>query len=154
MAPRGVNVTNPEPADDFVDVGPPLSPADAGFLEFELGRRGLAARVRLCRREDSRDRQAVQVAAKDLAAALAARGELLPPAPPPPPSRPRSGRAARLGAATFAAVLGTVAALRVLRLTRIPRGPVTAAVVAGVIVVAFVAAFALGREPPSGGPTP
>jgi hypothetical protein len=147
-------VTDAEPGDEFVDVGPPLSPAEAGFLELELGRRGLAARTRFCPRADGRDWQAVQVAAKDLDAAMAARQELLPPAPPPPPRRARPGRAGRIGTAALAAMLGMVAALRVLRLTRIPRGPVTAAMVAIVVVAAFGVAYAIRGDPPGGGTVP
>ena len=69
----------------FVDVGAPLSPAEAGMLEYELERKGIAVRLRLCARDGDGDHQAVQVAAGDLAVAMAAREELFPVAPAPEP---------------------------------------------------------------------
>jgi len=139
------------PADGFVDVGLPLSPAQASLLETELERRGVAIRLRICGRDaEGRDRQAVQVSAADLEAAMAARLALFPPPPvPETPPRPRSNR---LRNAVIAGVIGLVASLRVVRLVRVPKGSPTVLVVLGVAASLFAAGFTLTKDPPGGGP--
>jgi len=120
---------------DFVDVGAPLSPAEAGMLEFELERRGIALNLRICARDGNGDRQAVQVKPADLAAATAVREECLPAAPAPEP--PQTSRSHRLRNGLIAAVLGLVGSARVVRLVRVPRGPLTAMIVLGSALVLF-----------------
>ncbi|MFI5402015.1 MAG: hypothetical protein ACHQ1G_03690 [Planctomycetota bacterium] len=120
---------------DFVDVGAPLSPAEAGMLEFELERRGIALKLRICERDGNGDRQAVQVAPFDLAAATAVREELIRAAPAPEP--PQSSRSHRWRNGLIAAVLGLVGSARVVRLVRVPRGPLGAMIVLGSALVLF-----------------
>jgi hypothetical protein len=128
----------------FADVGPPLSPAEAGKLEFELEKRGVATRLRICERGADGARQAVQVAEADLATALALREELLPPAPAP--EAPPASRSHRVRNAVIAGILGLVASARVARIVAIPKGGSTALVMLGVAVALAAAAFGLTRE--------
>jgi hypothetical protein len=128
----------------FADVGPPLSPAEAGMLEFELEKRGVATRLRVSERGADGARQAVQVPEADLAAALAVREEVLPAkAAPEAPPAPRSRRVRN---ALIAGVLGLVASARVARIVAIPKGGSTALVMVGVAVSVAAAAFGLTRE--------
>jgi hypothetical protein len=133
---------------EFVDVGAPLSPAEAGMLEYELEKRGIAIRLRICQRGADGDRQAVQVAPTDFAAATAVRAELFPAGKAPEP--PKIARSKRLRNGIIAGVLGLVASVRVVRLVRIPRGPATAIVVLAIAIALFAAAFGLTQEPPEG----
>jgi len=137
--------TGSGPGDEFVDVGQPLSPADAGLLEYELERRGIGMHLRICERGPDGDRQVVEVAAADLQAAIAVRDALFPPKPPPLPPPPRSRRL-RNGA--IAAVVGFVGSLRLVRLVRVPRGSMTALVVVGVAAALFTLAFGITKDPP------
>lgn len=134
----------------FLDVGTPLSPAEAGALEFELKKRGIALRLRICERDGNGDRQAVQVAPADLAFAIAVRHGLFPAAPAPEP--PQASRSHRLRNAVIAAVLGLVASARVVRLVRIPKGPTKAFLVLGIAAVFFAVAFGLSKGPHDPGP--
>jgi hypothetical protein len=135
---------SPDAAAEFVDVGPPLSPAEAGLLEFELERRGVGTRLRICERGAEGDRQAVQVAPADLAAATAVRDELLPPVPAPEP--PLARGSARIRNAVIAGVLAFVASARVARIVATPRGGATALVMVAAAVAAAAAAFGLTRQ--------
>ncbi len=128
----------------FVDVGTPLSPADAGALEYELERRGIAVRLRLCARDAEGDHQVVQVASEDLPAAMAARAELV--GAPAAPDPPRASRSRRWRNGLIAAVLGLVGSARVVRLVRVPRGPVTALIVVAVALALFVAVSGFQRD--------
>ncbi|MCK6459503.1 MAG: hypothetical protein L6Q95_06370 [Planctomycetes bacterium] len=132
------------PSAEFVDVGPPLSPAEAGMLEFELEKRGVVTRLRFCERAEEGDRQAVQVATPDLAAALVVRGEVLP--PEAAPEAPPASRSHRFRNAAIAGLLGLVAAGRVARIVAIPKGGSTALVMLGVAAAVAAAAFGLTRE--------
>jgi hypothetical protein len=134
---------------DFVDVGLPLSPSEAGMLEFELERRGIALRLRICDRETGGDRQVVQVAPADLSRALAIRGHLFPSAPPEAPPAPR---AHRLRNGLIAGALGLVASLRLVRFVPVPRGAATTLVVFGFAGTLFAAAYGLSKD--RGGPAP
>ncbi len=135
------------PSAEFVDVGPPLSPAEAGMLEFELEKRGIVTRLRFCERGKEGDRQAVQVAPADLSAALAAREEVLPPEATPAEAPPAS-RSHKARNAAIAGVLGLVAAGRVARIVAVPKGGSTALLMLGVAVTVAAAAFGLTRDPP------
>jgi len=128
----------------FVDVGAPLSPAEAGMLEYELERRGIAVQVRLCARDADGDHQAVQVAPGDIAAAMAVREELFAAAPAPEP--PQASRSHRWRNGLIAAVLGLVGSARVVRLVRVPKGPVAALVVVGVAVALFAVVSGISRD--------
>ena len=143
--------SDPGPDAKFVDVGPPLSPSQAGLLESVLEQRGIALRLRICDRgADGRDRQAVQVADADLAAALEARSALFPaPAAPPTPPKKRSNR---LRAAALAGFLGLFLSLRIVRYVPVPKGSLTALVVFAVGATCFAAAFGFTKDPPGGGP--
>jgi hypothetical protein len=134
--------------DPFVDVGPPLSPADADALEYELGQRGIVSRLRLCDRGADGDRQAVQVARADVERALVVRDGLFPAAPEAPPA----SRSNRLRNGIVAGVLGLVASMRVVRLVRVPKGGATAVVILGIAAALFAAAFGMTKEPPGPGP--
>lgn len=131
---------------EFVDAGPPLSPAEAGLFEFELERRGVATHLHFCERGVEGDRQAVQVRASDLKAALALRREILPEraAPGAPSHTPR--RRGRIRNAVIAGALGLVGSMRVARIFPLPKGPATALVVLGAAVALAAAAFGLTRE--------
>lgn len=126
----------------FADVGPPLSPADADTLEYELGRRGIVSHLRLCGRGADGDRQAVQVAPSDLERARGVRDGLFPAAPEAPPV----SRSHRLRNGIVAGVLGLVASMRVVRLVRVPKGGATAVVILGIAAALFAAAFGLTKE--------
>lgn len=141
--------TEPGPDVEFVDVGLPLSPAEAGMLEYELEQRGIAIRLRMCDRGPDGDRQAVQVAPADLPASLAVRDTLFPPVAPVPPAPPRSHR---LRNGLIAAVVGLIGSLRLVRIVRVPRGSMTALVVLGVAAAFFATAFSITKEPPGPGP--
>lgn len=130
----------------FVDVGPPLSPAEAGTLEYALEKRGVALRLRICARDGDGDRQAVQVAPADLAAAMAVRDEFFPAAPAAETREP--SRSKRWRNATIAGVLGLVASARVVRLVRVPKGSTTAFVILGIAAAFFAVAFGLTKGPP------
>jgi len=134
---------------EFVDVGPPLSPAEAGTLEYELEKRGIALRLRECGRGSDGDRQAVQVAPADLAAAMAVRDGLFPAAPDPGPEK--ASRSKRWRNAAIAGVLGLVASARVVRLVRVPKGSTTAFLILGIAAAFFAVAFGLTKEPPDPG---
>jgi hypothetical protein len=129
---------------EFADVGPPLSPAEAGMLEFELEKRGVVTHLRFCERGPEGARQAVQVGTSDLAAALAVREEILTPAAAP--EAPPASRSHRVRNAAIAGVLGLVASARVARIVAIPKGGSTALVMVGVAVALAAAAFGLTRE--------
>jgi hypothetical protein len=135
---------------EFVDVGTPLSPAEAGTLEYELEKRGIAIRLRVCERGPLGDRQAVQVAPADLAAATALREELFPAGKAPEP--PQAPRSKRLRNGIIAGVLGMVASMRVVRIVKVPKGPMTLLVVVGIALALFAAAFGVTRDPPGPGP--
>jgi len=136
-----------DPPAGFVDVGAPLSPAQASLLETELEGRGVAIRLRICGRDaEGRDRQAVQVASADLEGALAMRRTLFP--PPQAPEAPPPPRSHRLRNGVIAAVIGLVASLRVVRLVRVPKGSPTVLVVLGVAASLFAAGFGFTRRPP------
>jgi len=108
-----------EPSAEFVDVGQPLSPAQAGVLEYELEQRGVATRLRICPRGPDGDRQAA------------------------PPSR-----SARLRNALIAGGIGLLASLKLVRMVHVPKGAMTALVVLGFAGSVAAAAFSLTKEPP------
>ena len=119
---------------DFIDVGSPLSPAEAGLLEHELEKRGLATRLRFCDRDEAGDHQAVQVTAADLPSAMAIRAELFPAAaapPPPLPSRSHRLRNGLIAAITLAEVPRVVRLVRGLVLSLREQTYVEAAIAAG-----------------------
>jgi hypothetical protein len=117
----------------FVPVGDPLSPAEAGFLEFELRERDIESFTHVVKDEAGADaRQQVEVAPADLETALALRERMLAEAPAEPVSAP--SRNPRRRSAVFAAILGFVAVLRVGRMVH--PGPLVA--VAAVLLSATV----------------
>lgn len=134
------------PSAEFVDIGQPLSPAEAGMLEYELEKRGVATRLRICPRGPDGDRQAVQVAPADLASAAALRAEILPTRPAP--EAPPASRSNRIRNALIAGALGLVASLRLVRMVQVPKGAMTALVVLGFAGSVAAAAFGLTKEPP------
>ncbi|HEX5137328.1 MAG TPA: hypothetical protein VFY93_10165 [Planctomycetota bacterium] len=135
-----------EPSAEFVDVGQPLSPAEAGMLEYELEQRGVATRLRICPRGPDGDRQVVQVATADLSVAAAARAEILPARPAP--EAPPASRSHRLRNALIAGAIGLIASLRIVRMVHVPKGAMTAFVVLGFAGSVAAAAFSLTKEHP------
>jgi len=137
-----------ESAAEFVDVGLPLSPAQAGLLEYELEQRGVATRLRICPRGPDGDIQAVQVATADLAAATQVRAEILP-ARPAAPEAPPASHSARIRNALIAGGIGLLASLKLVRMVHVPKGAMTALVVLGFAASIAAATFSLTKEPPA-----
>jgi hypothetical protein len=131
----------------FVPVGGPLSPAEAGFLEFELGQDGIDSFTHVVQGDPGDGaRQQVEVAPADLAAALEVRERILADASAEPP--PGSSRNPRSRNALFAAILGFVAALRVGRI--IHPGPLVAVAAVLLSVTLYLGVSRSGAATTSG----